>query len=570
MERNIFDVNLNQIEVHPEVLKMYEKKDLEGLKLTMQFAGQLEPIKVVQDGLMYPAFDGVSRYYAAKELGWSTMTVEVVDLTPDQLKDQSVLRNYRTKRSYTEIIRQAEMILGILGQSQGKRRQKIGDSLSLDTDFCLAGKDRFELACDILGVEFSARTLRRLMKVNEVITNSDNPEVKQFDFLGRIERGEMKINSACAIASTYEAEKAEQNTNALTDTLNFLKTNNALQNIGFTENPITKEFINPSMKNEPLTSTELAVTENVVRGEHFTLYNKDCNSLEELADESVDLAMFSPPYYKQRTYPDGVMEAEIQIGAERTPDEYIKRTVHLYSRLLRVLKQTGSLAINVAESYEGESCLITAKLVVAMCNAGWSLQSEWIWKKANQKPQRNIKRLLPTYEKIFVFVKNPKEFYFRDFKNWQKDGSFKLVHGGNDGDMGTKRTEPSYTLTKPYKRFRDFLDEQQVMGVIESTVFQWSELNEIDPNYRHMAPFPSTIPLLPILMMTKPGDTVLDIFSGTGTTATVAVQLGRNAIGFDTDTVAHKFAVKRLQFAEKHLPSTNEVLDFEQEYLLAS
>jgi DNA modification methylase len=85
-----------------------------------------------------------------------------------------------------------------------------------------------------------------------------------------------------------------------------------------------------------------------------------------------------------------------------------------------------------------------------------------------------------------------------------------------------------------------------------------------------MAPYPSVIPLLPILLTTKIGDTVLDIFNGTGTTTAVALQLGRKAIGYDTDTKSHQFASKRLQMVEENLPTDQEVIELENEFMVKS
>ena len=530
MVREILDVPISLVEIHSTLIKVYESKNLNGLKMTMTFAGQLEPIKVVQRGEMYQVFDGVSRYKVAIELKWETITVEVCDLTDEQLQDQSVLRNYRTKRSFAETCKHAEVILGILGSSQGKRRERIGDLLTGEEDYCLAGKNRFELACEILGYKFSAATLRRLMAVKDFEENGSE-EVKSLGLMEKIEKEGMKINTAHELMETYLREKKEQGTNALTEALDF------------------------------------------VNGDHHTLYNRDCTDLKELQDESIDLVFFSPPYHLQRIYPEGKIPSdseETQIGADKNPDEYVRRTVEIYRGVKRVLKSTGSMFINIAESYEGESCLVTYKLVTALCADGWSLQSEWIWKKKNQKPHRNIKRLLPTYEKLFHFVKDKTNFSVREFKTWTKDGTFEFLRGSNDAGMGLKRDVHSYSLKKPYTRMRDFLDAQNVDHVIETTVFNWEELKEIDPSFRHMAPFNSTLPLLPILMTTKPGDTVLDIFSGTGTTVSVAVQLGRNGIGYDTDSESHKFAAKRLTMVEQYIPTQEELRDLEEDYMVAA
>jgi DNA modification methylase len=71
-------------------------------------------------------------------------------------------------------------------------------------------------------------------------------------------------------------------------------------------------------------------------------------------------------------------------------------------------------------------------------------------------------------------------------------------------------------------------------------------------------------------MTSKIGDTVLDIFTGTSTTAEVALQLGRNAIGYDTDPMSIEFSKKRLDLVEQNLPSIDEITDFENEYMTAA
>ena len=205
-----------------------------------------------------------------------------------------------------------------------------------------------------------------------------------------------------------------------------------------------------------------------------------------------------------------------------------------------------------------------------MVNAGWYLVGDLTWKKTNPKPVGRIKRLQPTTERILHFVKDPKNYYFREFIHWKQGELFGIQRGCNDAKSDDKKDKIKWSLKKPIKRFKDFLDEQDVQGVIEGASFNWSELRKIDPDFNHLAPFPAYLPILPILMTSKIGDTVLDIFSGTGTTAEVALQLGRNAIGYDTDPVSIEFSKKRLDLVEQNLPSIDEITDFENEYMTAA
>jgi site-specific DNA-methyltransferase (adenine-specific)/site-specific DNA-methyltransferase (cytosine-N4-specific) len=306
-------------------------------------------------------------------------------------------------------------------------------------------------------------------------------------------------------------------------------------------------------------------------GKGYAIYNKDSRSLQEIADKSVQSVVLSPPYgLGQRIYPTGVMIAD-QLGSESSSDGYVENSVtEYYAEIYRVLKDEGSLFINIADTYKGVSCLVTHKLVIAMVEAGWHLVGDWTWKKTNPKPVGKIKRLQPTTERIFHFVKDPKNYYFREFTHWKQGELFGIQRGCNDAKSGDKKDKVKWSLKKPIKRFKDFLDEQDVQGVIEGAAFNWAELRKIDPNFNHLAPFPAYLPILPILMTSKIGDTVLDIFSGTATTAEVALQLGRNAIGYDTDPVSIEFSKKRLDLVELNLPTDVEISEFENQYMAAA
>jgi len=311
----------------------------------------------------------------------------------------------------------------------------------------------------------------------------------------------------------------------------------------------------------------------LVKGKNYKLFNKSCENLDDIPDESVDCTVISPPYYYQKEYPDGVRDtSEPQHGLERTVDEYVQKEVDIERGVYRKLKKTGSLFINISDSYSGRvNCLVVEKLILRMCESGWFLNQKIYWLKDAAKPQADeVKRLLPTYEYILHFVKDPKLFNYRDFKIWEKGENFGVVRGCNEIGVGSKKDKHTWCLKKPIERFRNFLSEQHVKEVVQASGFSWAELTDIDPNFRHLAPFPSVIPLLPILLTTKIGDTVLDIFNGTGTTTAVALQLGRKVIGYDTDTESHLFASKRLQMVEENLPTSQEVMDLEDEFMADS
>lgn len=527
-EKKVLEIDINLAEPHASAMKVYMAKDLKGLKLTMNLVGQLEPIKVVQHGGQFKIFDGISRYFAARELGWKTIFIEVFEYSDEKIQDRYVFHNFHTRRSYKELCRLAEVVLGVLGLSQGKKRDRIGDITLSDEEFGLVGKDRFQLACEIIDANISPSSLRRLLEVKHFEENGDE-EIKRFRLMDKLEKGEMKIHQALGVVNNYKNSKSEEGSNALTESL------------------------------------------SVVKGRNFTLYNKSCENLEDIPDDSIDSVVISPPYLWQREFPDGVRDMnEPQHGLERTVDDYVQKEVVINRGVYKKLKKTGSLFVVINDSYEGGvNCLVIEKFILAMDKSGWFLNQKITWLKDNPKPHSiHTKRLMPTTEYILHFVKDPKLFYYREFKIWKDGEAYSVMRGSKDSGMGHKRNNHSWSLKKPLERFKNFLSEQHVTRILESSGFNWSELKDIDPSFRHLAPFPSIIPLLPILMSTKVNDTVLDIYNGTSTTTAVALQLGRRVIGYDTDTESHMFAKKRLELVEKNLPSIIEVTDFENEFMI--
>jgi hypothetical protein len=174
-------------------------------------------------------------------------------------------------------------------------------------------------------------------------------------------------------------------------------------------------------------------------GKGFNLYNKDSRSLSEIPDESVQTGVLSNPYFTQRIYPAGTM-FEAQLGQESSADEFIKNLVqNFFSECFRTIKKEGSLFVNTADTFKGVSCLVIHKLVVEMVNAGWYLVGDWTWKKSNAKPLGRIKRLQPTTERILHFVKDPKNYYFREFIHWKQGELFGIQRGCNDAKSGDKK-----------------------------------------------------------------------------------------------------------------------------------
>ena len=166
--------------------------------------------------------------------------------------------------------------------------------------------------------------------------------------------------------------------------------------------------------------------------------------LKTLPPESVQMCVTSPPYYGLRDYgTDG------QIGIEQTPQEYITRLLQVFAEVHRVLKNDGTLWINISDSYAGsgkgiglteekneKSRPIYGKensvfkmskewenikpkdmigipwmLAFALRDYGYYLRSDIIWHKINCLPESVKDRPVKSYEHIFLLSKSPKYYY---------------------------------------------------------------------------------------------------------------------------------------------------------------
>jgi site-specific DNA-methyltransferase (adenine-specific) len=250
--------------------------------------------------------------------------------------------------------------------------------------------------------------------------------------------------------------------------------------------------------------------------EKVKIFNSSCEDMYQLEDNSVQLIVSSPPYFQARVYKNG----ENELGREKSPEEFINNLVNLFDDAKRVLKDEGSLYVNINDTCrDGAYQAIPQRFVVEMLKSGsWILNDEIIWTKTNPKYSPG-KRSVRSHEYIFHFVKS-KNFYFDD--SWL-DG---IDDKTNTFSYGTNNLFPKLISGM------DFRD-----GVVRTNVATTQQLRKKCEEkgffLNHTAVFPEVIPIIPILTTTRPGDTVLDLFNGTGTVAEVCIKLQRGFYGFE-------------------------------------
>ena len=143
----------------------------------------------------------------------------------------------------------------------------------------------------------------------------------------------------------------------------------------------------------------------------YDIKHGDClEVLKTLPDDCVDMCVTSPPYHNLRDYHSG----EKEIGQEDTPEEYVAKLRDVFHEVKRVMKHTGTLWLNLGDSYDKNKNLngMPWRVAFALKDDGWILRSDIIWEKKNPVPSSVPDRCSSSHEYIFMFSKQPSGYYF--------------------------------------------------------------------------------------------------------------------------------------------------------------
>ena len=209
----IKNVPLETLELHPKLLEVKSSINPEQFKKflpSIKIYGIIEPLKVIRENHKYFIVDGFVRYQTVltNNVEIESVPVQEISITDADVILESLLRNTRIKRSYLEIAKSAYHLLNLIGTSQGKKRVDIGPLDSID-DFGEVSKDRFQLTCSILSLDFSPTTLRRLVKIYETYLNDESMGTHYFN---RLDSGEsiIKIYDMTCLSSEEIKRKEDR------------------------------------------------------------------------------------------------------------------------------------------------------------------------------------------------------------------------------------------------------------------------------------------------------------------------------------------------------------------------
>lgn len=126
-----------------------------------------------------------------------------------------------------------------------------------------------------------------------------------------------------------------------------------------------------------------------------------------LADNSVDVIVTSPPYWQKRDYGH-----EDQIGLEPTPQAYVKSMMECLDEWKRVLRSTGSVFLNVGDTYYNRSLMgIPGLLEFDAVQRGWLIRNRIIWTKDGGMPEPAKNRLANRHEYVIHLALKPNYYY---------------------------------------------------------------------------------------------------------------------------------------------------------------
>jgi len=312
--------------------------------------------------------------------------------------------------------------------------------------------------------------------------------------------------------------------------------------------------------------------------------------LHTLPDKSVQCCVTSPPYYGLRNY--GVKG---QIGLEDTPEAFVEKIVEVFHEVKRVLRDDGTLWLNFGDSYcanggGGERRMIELgrpsenalskpyqlcdkkkssdiglkpkdmigipwMVAFALRADGWYLRSDIIWSKPNPMPESVTDR--PTKAHEYVFLMSKKAKYYYDADAVREPVAESTIGRGPVDFGGAKGREYKETIQKDDPNYRNGNEqwgrtfdykESCKNGRNRRTVWEIATQPTRDA---HFATFPEALVEPCIKAGSKQGDTILDPFGGSGTTAKVARDLKRDCILIELNPKYIGIAREKLRLNEQ-------------------
>lgn len=310
---------------------------------------------------------------------------------------------------------------------------------------------------------------------------------------------------------------------------------------------LTEDLLDGSVDTEPV----LLHADNVGGEQEFEvnrLVHGHCvDWLRRMPTGSVQTVVTSPPYWGVRRYKG---EQEVQwsdgmtcaLGAEPTPEDYVRHTMEIFRHLKRVLRDDGVIWWNIGDTYQTRThiregsverlhaltgkrqdgwksyphkrysaghaylkdkdlTMVPFQVAIGAQHLGFWVRSVIVWSKENTVPESVKDRPTTSHEYIFMLVKS--RFY--------------RYHARHGSELASSTNWAPEGMAGDQRNWR--------------TVWKFPTVGS--EKGHHTAAFPEELPFRCITVSSDPGDLVFDPFAGSGTTLRVAQRLGRQYFGCD-------------------------------------
>jgi len=300
--------------------------------------------------------------------------------------------------------------------------------------------------------------------------------------------------------------------------------------------------------------------------------------------------------YKDKCKRCGAERKDRQIGLELTPESYVQKMVDVFREVRRVLRNDGTLWLNLGDTYsaqrwtkKGETTTpaqpmngmsdtwraiaptkesglpdknlvgIPWRVAFALQADGWYLRQDIIWHKPNPMPESVTDRCTKAHEYIFLMSKNPNYCFDNDSIKersvWDVDGNgtIKRAERQRDG-LKSNPTEMKNGIRIKYPNGKHGEGQQSPKTIYgkRNKRSVWS-VNVKPYKEAHFATFPKEL-IEPCVLAGCPKDgTILDPFGGSGTTAEVAIENGRNALLIELNPEYIELAKTRISNTQTNL-----------------
>lgn len=326
--------------------------------------------------------------------------------------------------------------------------------------------------------------------------------------------------------------------------------------------------------------------------------------MRTLPDTSVNCIVTSPPYFGLRDYGHNG-----QLGQESTPQEYVLKLVEIFREARRVLRDDGTLWLNLGDSYAGswgargrggntnsprpdleekhgtqapnrngyspwgvkpkDLIGIPWRVAFALQDDGWYLRQDIIWHKPNPMPESVRDRCTKAHEYLFMLSKSPRYYFDADAikepmsvssvsrlsqPNLKNQNGSDRVPGKTNGNMKAVGKIRGHS-----RRHAGFNDRWDVMTKAEQCSGYRNKRSVWSVATRpykgpHFATFPPALVEPCILAGSPRGGVVLDPFAGSGTTGAVALSHRRQAVLIELNPDYGPLILERLALDDDRTP----------------